>query len=126
MLKTIKQSTMQIVIDAKLHAQNGSQHIIQYPELNGMVFHSESERENWKRKTVEDMYHEKDENVDGMHKADFIFRFVELPEGVETLPPDWKIDPIPVTKPIAKVRQQPVLLELLDVAEYPWQKPKMH
>jgi hypothetical protein len=93
---------MEIVLQARLHAENGSMHVIEYPELKGEYFHSFKEKERFKRRKITEIYGKNIEETPEFKRADFIFETVQLPEGVTTLPKGWEPEPIPIPKPIVK------------------------
>lgn len=113
---------MQYVVDCTLLAMNGTRHTIAYPEYIGMTFKDEKTKESWKRKTLRDMFQDKNDHLEGMSAADFILEYVELPEGVSELPTNWKPDP--VDPPTKKVVEQPIPFELIECEEFKSRKPK--
>jgi len=113
---------MEVVIRCFIHKKNGSHTIIEHPEYVGTTFLNFKAKEQWKREKIRQMFADKSGKVPEDITADFVFRTVIVPEGIDELSENWQ--PEEVIYPKKKVKEQPISFDLLDVAEYPFRKPR--
>ena len=95
---------MEVVTKAFVHKANGSTFITEYPELKGMTFQNQQEKERYRKRKLKEMFGDKIEDIPADTRMDLILHTAILPEGVTSLPPNWT--PMPVETP--KVVQKPL------------------
>ena len=114
---------MEVISEAHLHVSNGNRHVVEYPEFAGISFQSTKEKERFRVQKVTEVLGKMNGDIPHDRQGDFIFTTVTLPEGITELPPDWKIDPVPI--PPKPVENQPVNFDLEDIQPFVSRKPQM-